>query len=127
MLVIDIDMHPFPLFDYFPFCFFVSLSFSTLLWTFKLDFPFSLILAYRLSFSSKHPRLQKITNKHLHYFALLGNNESHGMRKEPELHLDIDLERNAHRYIGLSTPPRHLTIEDAFKNADMQRWIRFSD
>ena len=38
------------------------------------------------------------------------------MRKDIALHLDLDLEKEFADTINLSTPPRHLTIEDAFKN-----------
>ena len=45
---------------------------------------------------------------------ILGNNESQGMRKDIALHLDLDLEKEFADSINLNTPPRHLTIEEAF-------------
>ena len=46
--------------------------------------------------------------------CFVGNNESHGMRKDITLHLDMDLEDKMAQSINLHTPPRHLTIEEAF-------------
>ena len=36
------------------------------------------------------------------------------MRKDITLHLDMDLEDKMAQSINLHTPPRHLTIEEAF-------------
>ena len=45
------------------------------------------------------------------------------MRKDISLHLDMDMENKMAQAISLHTPPRHLTIEEAFSSDMLNEYV----